>query len=167
MRLLILLVFFTVTGCYSTRKATWEKYKGKEKALNAYLSTQKLDPLEGIYSVSDQYNFKSLVFRRPKTKSKEHYAQVVIIKSENLTRDFIEVNLDQKMYKRYVVLADIQKVSKEDLYLFKQYKISRAYRTISFTNDRDIGVMISEPFKKKGFRAMKITRSLIKVSSID
>ena len=166
MRITILCALIILSSCYPTRRTGWERYKGKEKALDAYFEKEKkFDPIEGIYSVSDHYSFKSLILRQSKTKSKEHYQQVAIVKDENLTRNFIEVNLDHNKFKRYVVIADIRKVAKEDIYLFKQFTLSRNYQTLSFTHDPNVGVLTSEPFKKKGFRATKITRSLIRVSS--
>jgi hypothetical protein len=161
----LLLLLLTLASCSSPRISRWEKYKGKGGALEAYFTENagKLDPVEGIYSVSDSLTYKSFVFRQKKHKLLDHYAQVAIVKSPTLKRDYAEVNIDIDKFKKYAVIGEIRNAG-NDIYLFTQYKLSKFGYNLSFVFDEDAGIFTSQIYSKPGWRKKKIRRTLYRVS---
>jgi hypothetical protein len=161
----LLLLLLSLASCSAPRITRWEKFKGKGDGLEAYFreNAGKLDPVEGIYSVSDSLTYKSFVFRQKKHKLLDHYAQVAIVKSPTLKRDYAEVNVDIDKFKKYAVIGEIRNAG-NGIYLFTQYKLSRFGYNLSFVFDEDSGIFTSQVYNKPGWRRKKIRRTLYRVS---
>lgn len=93
-----------------------------EEAIRKYLdeNKDKLEPIEGIYSISSEKAYKLFGVTTPSKKSND-FARVAIIKNtETFSPEFIEYWLEGLDYRKYSKTAEFTRIQKSSSYLCKK-----------------------------------------------
>ena len=157
--LIILLTSFFTQEVLSQKNNTpksnnWEYYNGTEKDIRAYFDNNLkiLDPIEGVFTLSHKiYNsYGSLI------DQKDNWATLAIIKdTSSLTREFIEINLQQGDFPKYAITAAFTKASNGLIYLSKQFSPDGSSSNENFVWDNELGMLLSE--KTEFYKGNKFT----------
>lgn len=101
--------------------------------LNTYLKQSRLDPIEGLYTVSDEVEIKySNFFNQDETKKLDHWAKVAIIKDTvTLTRDYVQLVLEGSGLKEGDLMAEyLQTKQSPNLFISEQVIENEAIKNV-------------------------------------
>jgi S1-C subfamily serine protease len=108
----------------------WEIYDGDEQSIKKYLdSAESLDPIEGIYSVSDKtYNHYGVL-----TSTKDNWVKLAIIKDlKKPERGLIQIAIESdKKYPKFAITGEFSKLNDYN-YSSKQYYLYEKPDNVSF-----------------------------------
>jgi S1-C subfamily serine protease len=145
----------------SNKSNNWEYYNGTDKSIREYFDDnfKKLDPVEGAFTISHKiYNaYGSLI------EQKDNWQTLAIIRdSSSLTREFIEINLQQGDFPKYAITAEFTKASNGLIYLSKQYSPDGSSSNENFVWDNELGMLISEKTEFQKGKKYTIKRYYLK-----
>jgi len=157
--LIILLTSFFTQEVLSQKKNSpksnnWEYFNGTEKGIREYFDNNLkiLDPIEGVFTLSHKIydSYGSLI------DQKDNWATLAIIKdTSSLTREFIEINLQQEDFPKYAITAEFTKASNGLIYLSKQFSPKGSSSNENFVWDNELSVLFSE--QTKFYKGMNFT----------
>jgi S1-C subfamily serine protease len=138
----------------SIKSNNWEYYHGTEKNIREYFddNLNKLDPVEGVFTLSYKiYNSNGILINQ-----NDNWQTLAIIKdSSSLTREFIEINLQQGDFPKYAITAEFTKASNGLIYLSKQTSLDGSTLNENFVWDNKLGMLTSE--KTEFYKGNKFT----------
>ena len=155
---LILLAFVLATGC--SNKISSPKppeVKWDEQSIKEYLDANKdkLDPIEGIYSISAEQSEKFFLGLYTRRKTTNDIARVAIVKDNStFGAQFIEVLMRGKDFPQYAKTADFTKVQQSLTYLSRQFSPSGDVASYAFEYDEKSGALIGR--KKNGEKTTEL-----------
>ena len=144
------------SSCSSQMTPQKSKQEWTEESIKKYLDENKgkLDPIEGIYSISQDNTDKSLMRFISPTKKSNDMARVAILKNnESFTPQFVELLLEGLNLPKYTQTAEFTRIQTSSTYLSKQFSSDGDFTTYTFAYDDDAGSM--EGFKKND-QALKL-----------
>ncbi|MDP2188353.1 MAG: S1C family serine protease [Sphingobacteriaceae bacterium] len=138
----------------STKLSKWEYYDGTEQSIRKYFddNLKELDPIEGVFTLSHTVydSYGSLI------DQKDNIHTIAIVKDKiSLTREFIEINLQQGNFPKYAITAEFTKSSNGRIYLSKQFSQDRTSSNENFVWDNELGMLVSE--KTEYYKGNKFT----------
>lgn len=138
------------------------------KRLDEYFLKGKLDPIEGLYTISDEITIETSDESGKKSVqsvSKEHWAKVAIVKdSLAITRDYVEFIIEGTGYKEGEVKAEfLQTMQSPTLFLTKQFvKPGDTTHSANLEYNHEVGVIEGKfEYFNSGTR-YKVKRSYLK-----
>lgn len=150
--------FIICFGCATTGTNKIVYISFNEKVKN-YLNQNPIDPIEGLYTVSDDifYDYPwHYTLSNDKRELKEHWAKVALIKDQSsITRNYIVKVIEANGFFEQTTFAEFLRVAQsENLFSVKHHttsslKIGNA--TYQFIPEE--GRIESTPFKEKDFNA--------------
>ena len=135
------LITFIALGCAS--KVAVQSKKWTEESIRQYLDDNKgkLEPIEGIYSVSSEKAYKLFGVTTP-TKKNNDFARVAILKNtESVSPEFIEYWLEGLDYRKYSKTAEFTRIQKSSSYLCKKTLPGADPTSYAFAYDDAAGSM--------------------------
>lgn len=112
-----------------------------EDMMHRYLSKEKSDPFEGIYSVSCVVltRNKKFLSKREKIKvveRKDHYARVAILKDwPGSSREFIEVSLSYRNANRYPIVGEFNSLAEGQTFIYRHIEPDGSIITFSMIHE--------------------------------
>jgi hypothetical protein len=140
-RLAFLLMIAAWAGC--SNKVAVQKQTWTEESIRKYLDENwdKLEPIEGIYSISSEKTYKLFGMTSP-TKKSNDFARVAIVKnSEGSTPEFFEYWLEGLDYRKYSKTGEFTRIQKSSSYLCKKTLPGADPTGYAFAYDESAGSM--------------------------
>ena len=141
-RLCMLVLAWTVVGSVGcSNKVAVQKPTWTEDSIQKYLdeNRNKLEPIEGIYSVSSEKTYTLFGVTAP-TKKTDDFARVAIVKNGNgLEPEFIEYWLEGLDYRKYSKTAEFTRIQNSSSYLCKKTLPGADPASYSFVYDAAAG----------------------------
>ncbi len=137
----VTLLAIATFGCASTvpvKSQTWT-----EESIKKYLddNKDKLEPIEGIYSVSSEKAYK-LFGKTTPSKVSNDFARVAIIKNvDGFTPEYIEYWLEGLEVRKYSKTAEFTRIQKSSSYLCKRMLPGTDPISYAFAYDEAAGSM--------------------------
>lgn len=106
-----------------------------------YMKKEKLEPIEGIYSVSGSVTKRKKALlgggeKEKTTDRKENYAKVAILQDPGDTgRDFIELSMDKDDLPSYSIVGEFNKASGGNMLVYKHLDAKGKNSSFTFTMD--------------------------------
>ncbi|GHN02122.1 hypothetical protein WSM22_36110 [Cytophagales bacterium WSM2-2] len=120
---LFVFLVLIVMSCSGNLTSQSGKKGWTEESIKKYLDDNagKLDPVEGIYSISSEKTDKVLSKFIPATRKSNDYARVAILRNtEGFTPEFVELILEGLNMPKYTKTAEFTRIQKSFTYLSKQ-----------------------------------------------
>lgn len=137
-------VFLATLALFScASKVAVQSKKWTEESIRKYLddNKDKLEPIEGIYSISSEKAYKLFGVTTPSKKNND-FARVAILKNqEDITPEFIEYWLEGLDYRKYSKTAEFTRIQKSSSYLCKKTLPGADPTSYAFAYDDDAGSM--------------------------
>jgi uncharacterized membrane protein len=139
-----------------------------EKQIELYFKKNKnLDPLEGLYTISDNINVEYQGFFSSSKKSvkKDHWAKVAILEDTvSLSRNYYEVVLEASGFRQGEVRADFLKINQNsNLFISDQINSSKdSPKSVSFEFDSVDGILRGEFSYRDNDAVYKVNRTYLK-----
>lgn len=137
----VIFVAFLAVSCAS--KVAVQSKKWTEESIRKYLddNKDKLEPIEGIYSISSEKAYKLFGVTTP-SKRNNDFARVAILKnSESVSPEFIEYWLEGLDYHKYSKTAEFTRIQKSSSYLCKKTLPGSDPTSYAFAYDDAAGAM--------------------------
>jgi len=135
------LVFIGATWVSCSNKVAVRKQTWTEESVRKYLddNRDKLEPIEGIYSISSEKTYTLFGVTSPSKKSND-FARVAIIKnSEGPIPEFLEYWLEGLDYRKSIKTAEFIRVQKSSSYLCKKTLPGADPTSYAFAHDEAAG----------------------------
>jgi hypothetical protein len=143
LRLCLFAVWSVVGSVGCSNKVAVQKQTWTEESIKKYLdeNRDKLEPIEGIYSISSVKTYKLLGVTAPPKKSTD-FARVAIIKNpEGFTPVFTEYWLEGLDYRKYSKTAEFTRIQNSSSYLCKKTLPGADPTSYAFAYDDAAGSM--------------------------
>lgn len=157
---LLSIIFLACSNKISSPKypdVKWDKFKGNEETIKKYLDENKdnLDPIEGIYSISEENSEKFLLGLINDKQKTNDFARVAIIKeNKSFNAQFIEVIIRGDDLPKYAITADFTRVQRSPTYLSRQFSPDGKISNYSFEYDSKSGSLFG--YKVDGDKTSKL-----------
>jgi hypothetical protein len=139
--LMFVLAVLLMPGC--SPKAVVQKQQWTEETIRKYLdeNKDKLEPIEGIYSLSSDKEYKIFGLTAPSKKNND-FGRVAILKNtEGLTPEFFEYWLEGLDVRKYHKTGEFTRIQKSSSYLCKKMMPGADPVTYTFAYDNAAGQM--------------------------
>lgn len=134
-----MLVISALSGC--SPKAVAQKQQLTEEWIRKYLDDNKgkLEPIEGIYSISSEKTYKVFGLTTPSKKSAD-FARVAIVKNtDGFNPEFIEYWLEGPDVRKYSKTGEFTRIQTSSSYLCKKLMPGADPASYSFAYDDAAG----------------------------
>ncbi len=134
-----------------------------------YMSKEKSNSIEGIYSVSGWVTKKGKSFlgsadKEKTTDRRENYAQVAILNDPGDTgRDYLELSLDKDYLTRYPVVGEFNSTAGGNLLLYKHLDPKNKNSTYTFTMDKSADVLEGVRVESEGNTTVTYKLTYVKI----
>ena len=171
-----LIISWFLIGCsieklYKRKQSSTSPYQQIDlRALvERYLKKDKLNSIEGIYSVSGRVTkrgkgFMSNTEKEKTTDRQENYAQVAILRDPQDTgRDYIELSLDKVYQPSYSVVGEFNTASGRNILLYKHLGGKSKASSFTFTSDKDSDMLEGIRVESEGNTTVTYKLTYIKI----
>lgn len=134
-----MLFAYVLSGC--SPKAAAQKPQLTEESIRKYLddNKSKLEPIEGVYSISSEKSYKVFGLTTPSKKSTD-FARVAILKNtEGFNPEFIEYWLEGQDVRKYSKTGEFTRIQKSSSYLCKKLMPGADPTSYTFAYDEAAG----------------------------
>ncbi len=134
-----------------------------------YLKKDKLNSIEGIYSVSGLVTkrgkgFMSNTEKEKITDRQENYAQVAILRDpEETGRDYIELSLDKVYQPSYSIVGEFNTAAGRNILVYKHLGGKSKGSSFTFTFDKDAEMLEGIRVESEGNTTVTYNLTYIKI----
>lgn len=172
----IIAPFLLLVGCTSSIKATKASKPSPyeqidfQSLVTRYMKKEKVNQIEGIYSVSGtvtkrKKGFLDVEEREKTTDRKENYAKVAILIDPGDTgKDFIELSLDKEDLPSYSVVGEFSMAAGGNMLIYKHLDPKGKNRSFTFTADAKGELLEGISVEKDGNATITYKLTYVKVA---
>jgi hypothetical protein len=139
--------------------------------IRRYMKKDKLNSIEGIYSVSGEVTKRSKGLlagsEKEKTKDrKENYAKVAILRDPGSTsREFIELSLDKETPYSYSIIGEFNLTESGSLLLYKHMEGKGKSSSFTFTVEKNSDILEGVRVENEGNTTVTYKLTYVKLST--